>query len=87
MLATAVALRPKRLIVAGIDLFQHPQGSYPGDSRTPNAYSPGHSRDKELAFILQLLGRYRGELVILSEVLRAEWEKTHTKSAAKRPST
>jgi hypothetical protein len=75
MMAVAVALQPARLIVAGIDLFQHQAGSYPGDSATPNAYSPGHSRDTELAFLLKVLSNYRGELVILSEALRIEREK------------
>ncbi|MBB3066587.1 glycosyltransferase N-terminal domain-containing protein [Limibacillus halophilus] len=75
MLATAVALRPQRLIVAGVDLFQHPEGSYPGDKTTANAYSPGHSREKEQAFILQLLARYPGELTIVSKVLKEAWEE------------
>lgn len=75
MLAVAVALQPSRLIVAGIDLFQHRDGPYPGDKSTPNDYSPGHSRDTELTFLLTLLSNYRGELVILGEVLRSEWEK------------
>lgn len=75
MLATAVALDPRRLIVAGIDLFQHPEGSYPGDKTTANAYSPGHSREKEQTFVLQLLARYPGELIILSEVLKEAWQQ------------
>ncbi|HUF86906.1 MAG TPA: hypothetical protein VMM59_05950 [Thermohalobaculum sp.] len=75
MMAVAVALQPARLIVAGIDLFQHAAGSYPGDTSTPNAYSPGHSRETELAFLLNMLSNYRGELVIVGEVLQAEWEK------------
>ncbi len=75
MLAVAVALQPSRLIVAGIDLFQHRDGPYPGDKSTPNDYSPGHSRDTELTFLLTLLSNYRGELVILGDVLRSEWER------------
>lgn len=75
MLAVAVALQPSRLIVAGIDLFQHRDGTYPGDKSTPNDYSPGHSRDTELTFLLTLLSNYRGELIILGDVLRSEWEK------------
>src|SRR3546814_15917135 len=38
MLATAVALQPRHLVVAGVDLFNHPAGAYPGDAVTPNAY-------------------------------------------------
>jgi hypothetical protein len=74
MLATAVRLRPQRLVVAGIDLFSHPAGSYPGDSTTPNAYTVRHDRDTELAFILDLLESFQGELVIVSEVLEREWQ-------------
>jgi hypothetical protein len=75
MLATAVALAPERLIVAGIDLFSDPAGSYPGDTATENAYSPGHSRDRELAFLLALLDLYRGDLAIVGAVLNEEWRR------------
>ena len=75
MLATAVALGPERLIVGGIDLFSDPAGSYPGDTATANAYSPGHSRDRELAFLLALLDLYRGDLVIVGPVLNEEWRR------------
>lgn len=74
MLAAAVALKPEKLIVAGIDLFRHPEGSYPGDNDTPNAYSPGHSRETELDFILGLLADFGGEVVIVGEILREAWE-------------
>ncbi|HMB77349.1 MAG TPA: glycosyltransferase N-terminal domain-containing protein [Kiloniellaceae bacterium] len=74
MLAAAVALQPDRLIVSGIDLFSHPAGSYPGDSRTPNAYTPGHEPDSELALLLEALKAYRGELTILSDALAQEWQ-------------
>ncbi len=73
MLATAVALQPKRLIVAGMDLFQHPAGSYPGNSETPNAYTVLHDRETELRSILAAFDGYKGELVILSEVLDSFW--------------
>lgn len=75
MLATAVALSPDRLIVAGIDLFEHPGGSYPGDTQTPNAYTIGHDRNTELRFILETLDRYDGELIIHGEVLAEHWRK------------
>jgi hypothetical protein len=75
MLAAAVALEPRRLIVGGIDLFQHPSGSYPGDTTTPNAFSPAHAREAELAFILTLFDSYAGDLVIIGDVLRAHWEQ------------
>lgn len=77
MIAAAVALAPRRLVVAGIDLFQHPDGSYPGDRETPNAFSPAHTRAAELAFLLALFERFRGELVIHGEVLAAAWRRHH----------
>jgi lipopolysaccharide/colanic/teichoic acid biosynthesis glycosyltransferase len=42
---------------------------------TPNAYSPGHSRDTELDFLLNLFSIYDGELSIVGEALRSEWER------------
>ena len=84
MLAAAIALKPEKLVVAGIDLFQHPDGSYPGDASTPNAYSPGHSRETELNYILQLFSEFRGEIVIVGEILRAAWER-HAVSEAGKP--
>ncbi len=73
MIAMAVALKPKRLIIGGIDLFRHPDGSYPGDKTTPNAYTPAHSSDKELAFMFHHLDRFDGEVVIFGEILDREW--------------
>lgn len=75
MLATAVALQPSRLVISGVDLFNHPAGSYPGDSTTPNAYSQGHEAESELALLLEALSRYEGELIILSSALRQRWEE------------
>jgi hypothetical protein len=75
MLATAIALKPDRLIVAGIDLFQHPDGSYPGNAIAANAYSPGHSRDTELDFIMQLFSAFSGEITIVGDILRSAWEQ------------
>lgn len=74
MLATAVALQPARLTIAGIDLFSHPAGTYPGDTRTPNAYTPGHNAESELALLLEALDRYRGDLAILSPALQERWD-------------
>lgn len=73
MIATAVALGPARLVIAGMDLFQHPEGSYPGDTSTPNAYTLRHDRDAELDFLLHVLRRYSGELVILGAPLARAW--------------
>ena len=82
MLATAVALKPERLIVAGIDLFQDSRGAYPGDGATPNAYTAIHDRNMELEFILSLFANYDGELLILSEVLNNYWCSYHAEMAA-----
>ncbi|WP_420347748.1 hypothetical protein [Pelagibius sp.] len=75
MLATAVALKPARLVISGIDLFSHPDGTYPGDRTTPNAYSPGHDAESELALLLEALDLYQGELTILSPALKARWDE------------
>lgn len=74
MLAVAVALQPARLVISGIDLFSHPAGTYPGDTETPNAYTPGHNAASELALLLEALNLYKGELTILSPALRERWE-------------
>jgi hypothetical protein len=70
MLATAVDLRPRRLVIAGIDLFEDPAGSYPGRSGTPNAYAPVHDREAELAIVRAALDRHSGEVEIIGDVLR-----------------
>lgn len=70
MLAVSVALQPKRLIVAGIDMYSHPDGAYPGDTATPNAFAPAHDAETEKEFLLQRLEAYRGELVIVGDALR-----------------
>jgi hypothetical protein len=76
MIAAAVALKPQRLIVAGIDLFQHPDGSYPGDRSTPNAFSPAHDRDAELSFILGLLNDFQGEIHIVGDILKTAYNRS-----------
>ncbi len=74
MLAVAVALQPARLVISGVDLYSHPAGSYPGDTATPNAYSPGHEAESELALLMEALSLYKGELTILSPALQERWE-------------
>jgi hypothetical protein len=73
MLATAVALAPPSLTVAGIDLFSDPRGAYPGADQTPNAYAAAHHLDGELRIILEILDNYRGELRIVGDVLNEHW--------------
>ena len=60
MVATAAALEPTRLVIAGMDLFQHPAGAYPGDPTTPNDYLLMHDRETELAIVDEALRRFRG---------------------------
>jgi hypothetical protein len=57
MLAQAVALKPERLIIAGIDLYSHPDGAYPDAPDTANAYAPAHDRALERQHTLDMLRR------------------------------
>jgi hypothetical protein len=70
MVAAAASLRPERLTIAGIDLFRHPDGRYPGDNRSLNEYSRVHTRDVDIAIIDLALKNYSGELVIFGDTLR-----------------
>ncbi len=82
MLAVATALQPRRLVISGVDLFSHPAGTYPGDTATANAYTPGHDAESELEILLAALSAYRGELVILSDALRTAWEARQADSTS-----
>jgi len=73
MLATAVALNPPRIVIAGIDLFADPAGAYPGDAQTSNDYVVVHERSIEIDFILKTLKSYGGELLILGKPLAEKW--------------
>lgn len=57
MLATAAALAPARMIVAGVDLYSHPDGAYPGGRETVNDYGPAHDAAAERAHALAMLAR------------------------------
>ena len=85
MLATAVALQPQKLVIAGMDLFKHPAGSYPGENSTPNAYTLSHDRQTELEFILATLRQFKGELEIIGTVLEAEWKAYKTTNIDSHP--
>ncbi|MEQ8860261.1 MAG: hypothetical protein RIC56_16610 [Pseudomonadales bacterium] len=82
MIALAAALAPQRLIVAGMDLFSDPRGSYPGQSATPNAYAAAHDRDVEARCILATLAAFPGELSIVGDVLKARWAEHQTEAQA-----
>jgi hypothetical protein len=71
MVAAAVLLRPSHLIIAGIDLYRHPAGRYPGATLELNRYDDIHHRDTDLAFIRLALDRFGGDTTILSEPLRS----------------
>lgn len=70
MVALAAALNPRRLVISGIDLYSHPSGAYPDDARTPNAYAVGHDSQTEIGYLVAVLRRYHGELIVLSSALR-----------------
>ncbi len=69
MIATAVALQPKQLVIAGLDMFSHRSGAYASGDKTPNAYTAAHSGEKEALFLKQVLKGYEGKLIILSPAL------------------
>jgi hypothetical protein len=75
MIATAVSLLPKRLVIAGVDMFASVSGAYPGNPAAANAYAPAHDRGKELAYILGCLDRHLGELEIYGDVLKSQVQK------------
>ena len=71
MVATAAALRPQRLVIAGIDLYSHPAGRYPGGSDAHDGYNRVHDRDVEIEMMRQALAGFTGELRLLSPILAA----------------
>jgi hypothetical protein len=70
MVVAGAALHPERLIIGGMDLFLHKDGRYAGDFHSQNQYSHVHSRETDLGIIDLALKSYRGEVVILSDILR-----------------
>ena len=66
MLAAAIALAPRRLIVAGMDMFADKAGAYPGRTTAVNAYTAAHDRQTDERFIRTHLARFEGEIVTLS---------------------
>ena len=65
MVAMAAALAPGRLVIAGMDLYRHPLGRYPG-SDAVEGYARGHSTACDLALIGRALDGFRGKVEILS---------------------
>jgi hypothetical protein len=71
MIAIAAALKPERIVIAGMDLYHHPDGRYPGDAAALDGYSREHSAEIDLGLIRPALGGFAGETIILSDNLRA----------------
>jgi len=71
MVAVAAALKPRRLVIAGIDLYRHPKGKYAGPADNDAGYTAEHSAGTDLAAIAQALDGFAGEVAILSENLEA----------------
>jgi hypothetical protein len=70
MVATAVGVGPKKIIIAGMDLYEDPAGRYPDDRIGDNNYPQMHSREVEVEALRSVLARFSGETCILSEPLR-----------------
>jgi len=69
MIAVAAALQPQRLIIAGIDLYEHEAGIYPDEATAPGGYLLLHDRGVELEIIRRALDGFSGEVTVLSEPL------------------
>jgi hypothetical protein len=70
MIAAAAQLQPRRLVIAGIDLYQHPAGKYPGEVAEANNYDSIHSRDNDLEVIALALAVFPGEVLVVGDQLR-----------------
>ncbi|QKC85491.1 hypothetical protein [Mesorhizobium sp. NZP2077] len=70
MIAIAAALEPERIVIAGMDLYQHPEGRYPGDTTALDGYSRQHSAEIDLKLVRSALSGFDGETIILSDNLR-----------------
>lgn len=70
MVIAAAALQPERLIIGGFDLFLHPDGRHAGDFYSSNRYAQAHEREVEIEIIRRALADFRGEIVIMSDILR-----------------
>lgn len=70
MIALAATLNPQRIVIAGMDLYKHAEGRYPGDPLAVDGYSRDHDREWDVEFICRSLARYEGETIIISDGLR-----------------
>lgn len=74
LVAIAAALQPDELILAGYDLFRHPDGRYPGDLHSQNEPAQVHERDVDVEVIARALAAYPGRVDIRSDILRSALE-------------
>jgi len=84
MIATAVALRPERIIVAGVDLFSDPRGAYPGAGQDGGGYTIAHNRALEARFILETLAAFDGDVIVVGDVLKERWRSLRATPASER---
>lgn len=71
MIAVAAALAPRRLIIAGMDLYAHKEGRYPGDDKAVDGYSRQHDRQSDVDLIRGALAHFSGETVVIGDQLSA----------------
>jgi hypothetical protein len=76
MIGLAAALNPQWIVVAGIDLYEHPGGRYPSDALAVDGYSRDHNRECDIDFICKSLEQYQGETLVIGDALR---EALHAK--------
>jgi len=84
MIATAVQLRPGRIVIGGIDLFSDPRGRYPGETVAENEYMSGHAREVDLAVIDDALSQFNGRVEILSPGLESALLERRSRTAPDR---
>jgi len=66
MVAAAALLRPRRLVIAGIDLYRHESGKYPGSDNNFEGYTSQHSEALDIRVIQRALAAFSGDVRILS---------------------
>lgn len=75
MIAMAAALRPRRLVVSGIDLYRHPEGKYPGADDNAEGYTSQHCAETDLELIGRAIADHDGDIIILSDNLHSALPK------------
>jgi len=79
MVTMAAALQPERIVIAGIDLYQHPSGRYPGaGGEAVDGYARPHSRDCDVGLIRRALASFSGEVIVFSDALNRALGEDHS---------